>query len=101
MSDSLRALLDSSPLGAGNASYVESLYEQFLADPDSVETRWREYFSALGGSARTETAHGPIRDALAERFGVPADVGREDVEATAELVAVHLRHAVDRLLVEY
>ena len=38
MSDSLRALLDSSPLGAGNAPYVESLYEQFLADPSSVES---------------------------------------------------------------
>ena len=41
MSDSLRALLDSSPLGAGNAPYVESLYEQFLADPSSVEVLGR------------------------------------------------------------
>jgi 2-oxoglutarate dehydrogenase E1 component len=66
MSDSLRALLDSTPLGAGNAPYIESLYEQFLADPASVEPKWREYFSALSGT-RTDTAHGPIRDALAKR----------------------------------
>ena len=43
MGDSLRALLDSTPLGAGNAPYIESLYEQFLADPASVEAKWRDY----------------------------------------------------------
>jgi 2-oxoglutarate dehydrogenase E1 component len=69
MSDSLRALLDSSPLGAGNAPYVESLYEQFLADPNSVEPAWREYFRSLGGS--NDAAHGPIRAALAERASRP------------------------------
>src|SRR5215510_14673831 len=67
MSDSLRALLDSTPLGAGNAPYVESLYEQFLADPASVEPKWREYFAGLANGAGVETAHGPIRDALARR----------------------------------
>ena len=53
MSDSLRALLDSMPLAAGNAAYVESLYEQFLADPGSVEPKWREYFASLNVGART------------------------------------------------
>ncbi len=32
MSDFL-AMLSSTPLAAGNAPYVEALYEQFLADP--------------------------------------------------------------------
>jgi len=71
MSDSLRALLDSTPLGAGNAPYVESLYEQFLADPTSVAANWREYFTGLAAGTRIatapDTAHGPIRDALARR----------------------------------
>jgi 2-oxoglutarate dehydrogenase E1 component len=68
MSDSLRALLESTALGAGNAPYVESLYEQFLADPASVESKWRDYFRSLGASAVAgDTAHGPIRDALARR----------------------------------
>jgi 2-oxoglutarate dehydrogenase E1 component len=66
MSDSLRALLASSALGAGNAPYIESLYEQFLAAPDSVEPQWREYFTVLSGGVR-DAAHGPIRQALAER----------------------------------
>jgi 2-oxoglutarate dehydrogenase E1 component len=60
-------LLDSTPLSAGNAAYVESLYEQYLADPDSVEPKWREYFAGLGAAARDEAAHGPIREALAQR----------------------------------
>ena len=76
MSDSLRALLDSTPLGAGNAPYIESLYEQFLADPQSVEPKWRDYFAGLGKAAgTTDVAHGPIRDALAKRaysIGAPA-----------------------------
>src|SRR5687768_11344939 len=69
MSDSLRALLDSTPLGAGNAPYIESLYEQFLADPSSVEPAWREYFKSLGGG--NDAAHGPIREALAQRATRP------------------------------
>ncbi len=76
MSDSLRALLDSTPLGAGNAPYIESLYEQFLADPQSVEPKWRDYFAGLAKAAgTTDVAHGPIRDALAKRaysIGAPA-----------------------------
>jgi len=71
MSDSLRALLDSTPLGAGNAPYIESLYEQFLADPNSVEAKWRDYFGSLAKGSRNETAHGPIRDALAKRAREP------------------------------
>ena len=67
MSDSLRALLESTPLGEGNAPYLESLYEQFLADPDSVDARWRDYFRGLKSGGATETAHGPIREELAKR----------------------------------
>lgn len=67
MSDSLRALLDSTPLGAGNAPYLESLYEQFLADPASVAPKWRDYFRSVGDGSATETAHGPIRAALVQR----------------------------------
>ncbi len=81
MSDSLRALLDSSPLAAGNAPYVESLYEQFLADPGSVEPAWREYFKSLGGG--NDAAHGPIREALAQRASRPAIASAASVPGTA------------------
>jgi 2-oxoglutarate dehydrogenase E1 component len=68
-SDAGRAKLDPTPgalvPGAENAPYVESLYEQYLADPTSVDPKWRQYFAGL--AAATDRAHGPIRDALAKR----------------------------------
>jgi 2-oxoglutarate dehydrogenase E1 component len=67
MSESLRALLESSALGADQAAYLESLYEQFLGDPGSVAPRWRDYFSTVRQGATSEVAHGPVRDALALR----------------------------------
>ncbi len=67
MSDSLRALLEASSLSGGNAPYLESLYEQFLTDPESVELRWRDYFRGLKNGGAADTAHGPIREQLARR----------------------------------
>ena len=49
MATSLRERLASTPLSGGNAPYVEALYEQFLADPQSVESAWRDYFQHLQG----------------------------------------------------
>lgn len=67
MSESLRALLESSALGADQAAYLESLYEQFLSDPNSVEPHWRGYFAVVSQGAAAEVAHSPVREALALR----------------------------------
>jgi 2-oxoglutarate dehydrogenase E1 component len=61
-----QAMLSSTPLAAGNAPYVEALYEQFLTDPGSVPPQWREYFANLGGRPG-EIAHGPLVEQLAQR----------------------------------
>jgi len=61
-----REFLSSTPLAAGNAPYVEELYERFLADPSSVEDAWREYFERLGGPG-TDVAHGPLLAELEQR----------------------------------
>lgn len=70
-SDGHRALLESSPLDAGNAAYLESLYEQYLADAASVPPRWRDYFANLSPSSTSkavnDVAHSPIREAVAKR----------------------------------
>ncbi|RPH48369.1 MAG: 2-oxoglutarate dehydrogenase E1 component, partial [Lysobacterales bacterium] len=101
MGDSLRALLDSTPLGAGNAPYIESLYEQFLADPASVEAKWRDYFVALTGGARNETAHGPVRDALAQRAREPRAAVTAPAAASAASDASAKQGAVSRLIQVY
>src|SRR5688572_28897585 len=98
MSDSLRALLDSSPLGAGNTPYVESLYEQFLADPESVEPAWRDYFRSLGGI--NDAAHGPIREALAERASRPSSAATPSTAAPAGTDNVSAKQASVARLVQ-
>ena len=61
MAPSLRELLASTPLSGGNAPYVEALYEQFLADPQSVEAAWRDYFQQSAGRLKLRTARPPSR----------------------------------------
>jgi len=65
MSNSLKERYATSPLYSGNAAAVEALYEQFVADPDSVAEGWRRYFRSLG-SDQTEILHSPIRRRLIE-----------------------------------
>src|ERR1043166_9176187 len=44
-------LEETSFLFGTNATFVESLYAQYLENPDAVEESWRAYFSSLGQSA--------------------------------------------------
>jgi 2-oxoglutarate dehydrogenase E1 component len=64
VSRNLQQLVDTSHLFGGNAAFVESLYEQWLSDPDTVPDHWRGYFEELNGG-QPDVAHGPIRDELA------------------------------------
>ncbi len=70
MSQSLADQLATTALSGGNAGFIEDLYEQFLRDPTSVETAWREYFAQLRGGGG-EVAHGPIRERLLARLQHP------------------------------
>jgi 2-oxoglutarate dehydrogenase E1 component len=66
-----KPMLTATPLAAGNDAYVEALYERFLADPNSVEPRWRDYFASLGAAPAAEVAHGPLLEELARRAKAP------------------------------
>ena len=68
-------LLESSPLHGGNADYVEALYEQYLADPASVDNHWREYFAKLPRAAATEASHRAIQDGIAQRARLARESG--------------------------
>lgn len=51
-------------LSGANAEYVEGLYENFLADPDSIPQQWREFFASLptsNGTDAPEVSHAEIR----------------------------------------
>ena len=69
MSDSLKERYKTTPLYGANAATVEAMYERFLDDPDAVPPGWRDYFRTFANGA-DETAHGPIRAALADRSSV-------------------------------
>ena len=70
MSESLQARIETTPFSGGNAPYIESLYEQYLADPASVSPAWAEYFRALQSGAR-ETPRLPVETELLARAHGP------------------------------
>jgi 2-oxoglutarate dehydrogenase E1 component len=75
MSQSLDQWLASTPLSGGSASYVESLYEQYLADRASVETRWQTFFDGLAPARPNERAHSEIVAQVAARTQSPRAAG--------------------------
>jgi len=59
----MKPWLDSSWLAGANQSYIEQLYEDFLTDPDSVDTAWRDLFQQLpGAGAKPEQFHSTTRE---------------------------------------
>jgi 2-oxoglutarate dehydrogenase E1 component len=64
-------MLEPTPLFGGNADFLDTLYEQFLRDPASVEERWRRYFESLPGVSGAEQSRGPIEAQIAARAKVP------------------------------
>ena len=71
MAPSLRELTASTPLSGGNAPFVEALYEQFLADPQSVDPAWRDYFVRLRDGAGAEQVHSTVQAGIIQRAGKP------------------------------
>ena len=61
----MQELEQTSTLFGSNAPFIEELYEQYLANPDSVTPEWREYFDQIKGDAR-DVAHGPVIESFRE-----------------------------------
>ncbi len=55
-----KAFEQSSPFADGNAAYLESLYESWLADPATVPDEWRQVFDATGGRAAGDIPHSQV-----------------------------------------
>ena len=84
-------------LYGGNGSFIEELYDRYLADPASIDVSWRTYFDELG--AENSALFRQAKAALAPRptrpvsYGVPAnlDLPSLDDPATRALIRDHLR----------
>ena len=89
------------PLFGGNASAVESLYEQYLERPESVPAGWRDYFESMGDSS-TEIAHSEIRDRLLQESQTGRKFGRVSSRASGKAVSTGEKQAaVSRLIQVY
>ena len=55
----IREFFDSSQLAGGNADYVESLYDSWLADASSVSPDWGRYFETFKGRESGDVSHVP------------------------------------------
>jgi 2-oxoglutarate dehydrogenase E1 component len=101
MSNSLKEQLASTPLFGGNASAVESLYEQYLQQPESVPAGWRDYFDTMGDSS-SEIAHSEIRDQLLQESRAGRKLGQISRPATGRAVSTGEKQAaVSRLIQVY
>ena len=86
-------LLQSAPLYAGNADYLEALFEAWLAAPESVPPMWQEYFSRLPAAAVPDTSHRVVQAGIAARARLAtgtaaAAAAQPGTEATAKQGAV-------------
>lgn len=62
---SMEELWLSSHLSGGNQTYLDEMYEAYLADPNSVPEQWRTVFDKLPNineTITTDTPHRPVRD---------------------------------------
>ncbi len=85
----------SSYLADNNAGYVESLYENYLADPNSVSENWRQYFESLAnGSGIADISHAHIRDQFRE-------LAKQKVSAALPVSASEKQASVDLLIEAY
>ena len=58
-------LQQTSTIFGGNMPYIEEQYENYLADPASVDQKWRDYFDAMRAGSN-DVAHQPVIDAFAK-----------------------------------
>ena len=98
MPPSLPELLASTPLSGANATYVETLYEQYLKNPDSIDPAWRGYFDALPQAAAPEQAHSIVIAGVAARTQASARAPATPAPAAA---ASEKQAAVSRLMQIY
>lgn len=59
--ESMEQQWESSQLFGANSDYLETIYESYLKDPNSVDASWRQYFSGIAANSQTEAIHSEVR----------------------------------------
>ncbi len=84
-----------STLFGSNAPFIEELYEQYLADAQSVSPEWRAYFDELRGGA-DDVAHAPVVESFRELAR-----NRRVQTAMVDATTMHKQVLVLRLISKY
>ena len=96
----MQELWDSSQLNGASAAWLESLYEAYLSDPETIDPEWRTFFDDLpkvnsgngGIDSGREVPHNEIRDffrAIAKDYHpVPTATPGHDLELERKQVHV-------------
>jgi 2-oxoglutarate dehydrogenase E1 component len=94
MKPSLKALLESSHLYGGNATFIEELYDQYLENPTSVAEPWSDFFGRLQQEGLRDRSHQPVIESFRRKGGggrVVVHAGGEMDARAAEKQAAVLR----------
>ena len=68
----MKMLQQTSLLDGGNGAYLESLYEAWLHDPDTIADNWRVYFEGLpqvNGQDSGDILHSELREQFSRLTG--------------------------------
>ena len=74
MKPTLQELYRSSHLSGGNASFVEAMYEDWLADAGSVPSQWADLFAGLRGDAAAETGRLEVQEKFRQLGRLPSAI---------------------------
>ncbi len=103
---SMEQSLKSSHLAGGNLTYLDELFEQYLADPNSIPNQWRDYFDTLPrveGAVAGDLSHQTVqaqfllmakdrnRAVSAGSASVSADFDRKQVQVQRLINAYRIR----------
>ena len=95
----MQELWNSSQLNGASAAWLESLYEAYMSNPETVDPEWRKFFDGLpkvksgnGSNGGREVSHAEVRDffrAIAkEHHAVPTATPSHDIELERKQVHV-------------
>lgn len=59
---SYKEQIATSGLSGSNAAYIEELYEDYLADPQSVDENWQRYFKEIKGDSHKEVSRLDVQE---------------------------------------
>jgi len=95
---SMQELWDSSALGGANTPWLETQYERYLADPNSVEESWREWFESLP-KVRDNAREVPLSEIREEFRRITGNGARPNGAATAGAGMVSAAHEQKQIFV--